>query len=79
MIVSLGDEVTCLCEGKGGKPPADVTWYKDNVQIGDTEKEQNVLTLRNIHETDNGTYKCVSKSVTLRDEKSIELIFNGKY
>ncbi|XP_028407291.1 deleted in malignant brain tumors 1 protein-like [Dendronephthya gigantea] len=76
IAVNLGDDITCLCEGKGGKPPANVTWYKDGVQFGDTEQEQNVLNLSNVSETDNGTYTCVGKSHTLTDEKSIEVDFN---
>ncbi|XP_028407294.1 deleted in malignant brain tumors 1 protein-like [Dendronephthya gigantea] len=76
IAVNLGDDITCLCEAKGGKPPANVTWYKDGVQFGDTEQEQNVLNLSNINETDNGTYKCVGRSSTLTDEKSIEVDFN---
>ncbi|XP_028407328.1 deleted in malignant brain tumors 1 protein-like isoform X2 [Dendronephthya gigantea] len=76
IVVNLGDDITCLCEGKGGKPPANVTWYKDGVQFGDTEQEQNVLNLSNVSETDNGTYTCVGKSYALTDEKSIEIDFN---
>ncbi|XP_028407297.1 deleted in malignant brain tumors 1 protein-like [Dendronephthya gigantea] len=80
IAVNLGDDITCLCEGKGGKPPANVTWYKDGVQFGKTEQEQNMLTLSNVNKTDNGTYKCVGKSYTLTDEKSIEVDFYyGKY
>ena len=79
IAVNVGDDVTCLCEGKGGKPPANVTWYKDGVKIGDTEKREIVLTLRNVDEKDRGTYKCVGKSHTLVDEKSLEVIFYGNY
>ena len=79
MAVNVGDDVTCLCEGKGGKPPANVTWYKDGVQIGDTEKEDIALTLRNVDKKDGGTYNCVANSYTLANERSINLIFYGKY
>ncbi|XP_028407292.1 deleted in malignant brain tumors 1 protein-like [Dendronephthya gigantea] len=76
IAVNLGDDITCLCKAKGGNLPANVTWYKDGVQFGDTEQEQNVLNLSNVSETDNGTYTCVGKSHTLTDEKSIEVDFN---
>ena len=79
IALNVGDDVTCLCEGKGGKPPAEVTWYKDGVQIGNVEQEQNVLTLSNVDKTDSGTFKCIGKSHSLTDEKSIEVHFYGKY
>jgi hypothetical protein len=72
--VNEGDNVTCVCRGKGGNPPANVTWYKDGVQIGGTGKEEQTLTLSNVFKTASGTYKCVAKSHTLTDEKSIEII-----
>ncbi|XP_028407333.1 deleted in malignant brain tumors 1 protein-like [Dendronephthya gigantea] len=78
ITVHLGDDITCLCEGKHGKPPADVTWYKDGVQIGDMKKEETLLLLSNVNEADGGTYKCVGKSYTLADEKSVDLIFHEK-
>jgi hypothetical protein len=69
-----GDNFTCVCRGEGGNPPADVTWYKDGVQIGGTGKEEQTLTLSNVDGTDTGTYKCVAQSYThaTPDEKSIE-------
>ncbi|XP_028407337.1 scavenger receptor cysteine-rich type 1 protein M130-like [Dendronephthya gigantea] len=78
IAVNLGDDITCLCEAKGGKPPANVTWYKDGVQFGDTEQEQNVLTLSNVNETDIGTYTCTRKSQTFANEKSIYVDFYEK-
>ena len=79
VTVNVGDDVTCLCEGKGGYPPADVTWYKNEIQIGNTKKKENVLTLSNINKTDSGTYVCVGKSHYLIDKSSIEVLFNGKH
>lgn len=79
IMVNVGDNITCLCEGKGGFPPADVTWYKDDTQIGDIKKEQNTLTLKNIDRTDSGTYKCVGQSHTLKDEKTVEPLFYGRH
>ncbi|CAB4041646.1 ---NA---, partial [Paramuricea clavata] len=68
ITVNERDNVTCLCRGKGGNPPANVTWHdKDGVQMGGTGKEEQTLTLSE-------TYKCVAKSHTLTDEKSIEII-----
>jgi hypothetical protein len=81
--VNEGDDFKCACRGEGGNPPADVTWYtKDGVQIGETGKEEQTLTLNNVNGTDNGTYKCVAQShINATDEKSIEIIvkLNCKY
>ena len=68
-----GDNFTCACRGKGGNPPANVTWYKDGVQIGGTGNEEQTLTLRNVDGTDSGTYKCVAQSHTLAEEKLVEV------
>ena len=63
ITVNEGGDVSCLCQGQGGNPPADVTWYKDNRKIGGTGKEQNTLTLKNVtNEKHNGSYKCVAQS-----------------
>ena len=77
ITVSIGDDVACLCEGKGGYPPADVTWYKNDVQIGDMEKEQNVLTLNDFSRADSGTYLCIGKSHTFTKVNSIEVLVYG--
>ncbi|CAB4029026.1 opioid-binding cell adhesion molecule isoform X4 [Paramuricea clavata] len=75
VTVNEGDNVTCICRGKGGNPSANVTWYdKGGVQIVGTGKEEQTLTLSNVVNTASGTYKCVAKSHTLTDEKSIEII-----
>ena len=77
-----GDNFICVCRGEGGNPPANVTWYKDGVQIGGTEIEEQTLTLSNVDETDSGTYKCMAQShINATDEKSIEvkLRLNCKY
>jgi hypothetical protein len=57
-----GDNVTCVCRGEGGNPPANVTWYKDGVQIGGTKQEINTLTLKNGNETDGEIYTCLARS-----------------
>ncbi|CAB4020110.1 hemicentin-1 isoform X1 [Paramuricea clavata] len=72
--VDEGDNVTCVCRGEGGNPPANVIWYKDGVLIGRTGKEEQTLTLRNVNGTDTGTYKCVAQSHTLTDEEYIKII-----
>ena len=74
IIVNEGDDVTCVCRGEGGNPPADVTWYKDSNKIGQIGKEEERLTFSSIDQTASGTYKCVAKSHSLTDEKSIEII-----
>ena len=78
--VTEGDDVTCVCTGEGGVPaPANVTWYKDGVQIGETKKENNTLTVTDVNVTDSGTYKCVAQSYptnAYKDEKSIQIIVN---
>ena len=49
ITVNEGDNVTCVCTGKGGNPPANVTWYdKVGVQIGGAGKEEQTLTLSNV-------------------------------
>ena len=77
-----GDNVTCECRGKDGRPPAKVTWYKKDVQIGETKEENNTLTLTEVKVTDSGTYKCVAQSYptdVYKDEKSIQIMVSGKY
>ncbi len=74
IIVDEGDNFTCVCRGEGGNPPADVTWYKDDVQIGGTGKEEKTLSLHNIDKTASVTYKCLAQSHILTDENSIEII-----
>ena len=75
--VNEGDNFTCVCRGEGGNPPADVTWFKDGVQIGETGKEEQTLTLSNVSKTASGIYNCAAESNTLT-EKSIEIIFYCK-
>ena len=81
LIVNEGSDLTCLCEAKGGKPPADVTWEKDGVpEPGGSGKEQKILTRINVSVEDSGTYTCVTKSYTLTNNiNSIEVNVYGKY
>ena len=83
IIVHEGDNVLCTCQGQGGNPPANVTWYKDNVKIGGTGKEAKTLTLTNvIHEKDHGNYKCVAQSYPnemFKDDVIVEVMVYCKY
>ncbi len=74
IILNEGDNFTCVCRGEGGNPPADVTWYKDGVQIDGTGMGNKTLTLSNVDKKASGTYECVAQSHTLTNEKSIESI-----
>ena len=80
MSVNEEDDITCVCKGQGGNPPANVTWYKDGVQVGETGKEEQTLIRRNISEADSGMYTCVAQShINMTDEKSIKITVNCKY
>ncbi len=78
--VDEGGNFTCVCKGEKGNPPANVTWYKDSkdrVPIDGIGKENKTLSLINVNETSNGTYKCEARSHTndsFADKKSIKLI-----
>ena len=83
IIVNEGDDVSYACQGQGGNPPADVTWYKDGNKIGETGKEEKTLTLTSVtNENAHGRYKCVAESYPsemFRDEVIVEVIVNCKY
>jgi hypothetical protein len=71
-----------VCRGKGGNPPANVTWNKDGKQIGETKKENNTLTLSNVNETHTGNYTCEAQSHTndeFADEIPIQVQVYCKY
>ena len=78
ITVNEGDNVSCTCQGQGGNPPADVTWYKDNRKIGRTGKEEKTLTLTNVtNKKDHGSYKCVAQSYPnemFQDEVIVEVL-----
>ena len=77
--VNQSDYFACECKGKGGIPPADVTWHKNSTQIV-TGKEEAILSLSNVDKDDNGTYRCEAKShERAKNVTSIELIANCKY
>ena len=82
ITVDEDHDLICLCKGENGNPPADVIWYdKNDNPIGQKEKEEKILVLRNVTGADSGTYTCKAQSYTLIDEKSIEVkvLLNCKY
>ena len=81
MTVNETDDVICLCEGKGGRPSANVAWYdKNGEKISETGNETQVLKLRNVNKTDRGTYTCEAKSYEgVENKTTIKLNVNCKY
>ena len=77
--IPKGNDFSCVCRGEGGRPAANVTWYKDGIQIGNTSYEENVLSLSDVNEKDIGTFECAVQSYTLKDKKSIKVIVYGEY
>ncbi|XP_028399302.1 immunoglobulin superfamily member 10-like isoform X2 [Dendronephthya gigantea] len=64
----------CSCRAENGNPPASVTWYnEDEVQLVHGYDEQTLI-LKNVSGKDSGTYKCVARSHTLSNNKSIEVM-----
>ena len=77
--VNQGDYFACECKETDGNPPADVTWYKNNIQIV-TGKEKAILRFLNVSKDDTGTYTCEAKSHEKAENKTLmELIVNCKY
>ena len=74
-----GNNLTCLCGAEGGNPTPNVTWYKDDLQIGKTRYGKKLLNLTDLTKKDNGTYKCVVQSYTLKEEKFITVFVYRKY
>ena len=79
VIIPKGNDFSCVCRGEGGRPTANVTWYKDGIQIGNPSYEENTLSLSDVNEKDNGTFECVVQSYTLKDKKSIKVIVYGEF
>ena len=83
IIAHEGDNVSCACQGQGGNPPADVTWFKNSRKVGETGKEEKTLSLTNVtNEKDDGSYKCVAQSYPnemFQYEVIVRVIVNCKY
>ncbi|XP_017784218.1 PREDICTED: papilin isoform X2 [Nicrophorus vespilloides] len=60
---AIGSNITIPCD-VDGYPTPQVHWYKDNIEITESEKyfisESNRLTVRHIDMYDSGYYKCVA-------------------
>ena len=76
-----GQDLVCLCQGEGGNPPANVTWYDKTGKIITEKRENNkTLELRNLSVTDSGSYKCVAECYPdekYRDEVAISITVRG--
>ncbi|XP_046858249.1 immunoglobulin superfamily member 10-like isoform X2 [Xenia sp. Carnegie-2017] len=83
LVVDEGDNVSCVCRGEGGIPPANVTWFdKDNNIIGDVGVVSKTLVITNVTLNDGGTYRCKAQSYNdprFTDEKSIEVTVKATY
>ncbi|XP_046858842.1 carcinoembryonic antigen-related cell adhesion molecule 5-like [Xenia sp. Carnegie-2017] len=83
LVVNEGDNVSCVCRGEGGNPPANVIWFdKDNNIIGDVGVESKTLVITNVTLNDGGNYTCKAQSyddTDYKDEKSIEITVTPTY
>ncbi|XP_046858255.1 carcinoembryonic antigen-related cell adhesion molecule 5-like [Xenia sp. Carnegie-2017] len=83
LVVNEGDNVSCVCRGEGGNPPANVTWFdKDNNIIDDVGVVSKTLVITNVTVNDGGNYRCKAQSYNdprFRDEKSIEVTVKATY
>mgnify|MGYP002803380142 CR=1 FL=1 len=81
ITLNKNDDVTCVCRGEGGNPPANVTWFKDGKQIAEMKKENQTLTLNIVDETTKGNYTCLAESHPnpgYKDNKTIVVQVNFK-
>ena len=63
-----------MCKGKGGNPPAKVTWYKGGKKITESGEEEQTLTLNNVGKNDGGKYRCLAFGHELaQNETTIDL------
>ena len=79
-VVNEGQVVTCVCEGIGGNPPANVSWIKDgtNDAIGGVGSLTKTMSLYSINRTHTGTYWCKAESIDLFDQEFINIIVRCK-
>ena len=78
--INKGKDITCVCSGEDGNPPANVTWFdEDGEKVSKTGKEKATLTLRNVDGNDSGKYKCKAFGDKLaQNETSIKLTVRCK-
>ena len=78
--MNQSDYFACECKGTAGKPPVNVTWYKNNTPIV-TGKGKAILSFGNVGKDSNRTYRCEAKNVIekAKNETEFELIVNCKY
>ena len=83
ITLNEGDDFTCVCTyvGEGGNPPANVTWFKDDVKINGTGSVKNILTLSNVNERSSGRYTCLAQNYNhskCEDRKAIKVQVNQR-
>ncbi|XP_046858257.1 pregnancy-specific beta-1-glycoprotein 6-like isoform X2 [Xenia sp. Carnegie-2017] len=80
LVVSKGDNVSCVCRGEGGNPPAKVTWFDRNNGTGlEFGVKSATLVITGASPNDRGSYRCKAESFNdprFIDEKSIEIKVN---
>ena len=80
ITLNTSDDFTCKCKGQGCNLASNVTWYKGNVQIRGTRKEEQILRLLNVGKDDSGIYRCEAKNhKQAKNETRIEIIVNCTY
>ncbi|XP_046863760.1 hemicentin-1-like isoform X2 [Xenia sp. Carnegie-2017] len=84
LVVNEGDNVSCVCRGEGGNPPANVTWFDKNNNIfgDDVGVVSKTLVITNVTMNDGGNYRCKAQSYNdprFRDDKSIEIQVKAAY
>nr|CAI5860889.1 unnamed protein product [Callosobruchus analis] len=71
-------ELPCIVQGY---PVPQVKWYKDGVEITNSEKMQitgvNTLFIRNVTKSDSGNYQCEATNAYSRASSTIEIIVEG--
>ncbi|XP_046858269.1 hemicentin-2-like [Xenia sp. Carnegie-2017] len=82
LFVNESNDVSCVCKGEGGNPPANVTWFdKDDTTVRGFGVESATLVITGASPNDRGSYRCKAESFNdprFIDERSIEIIVNFK-